>query len=283
MEKLLNWSLAQQDPETAKKAGAPDPKLLAELFGQAADDPTLMRQNMELIENPECDEENKLTAFDNFEMLIENLDNANNIENLKLWPKLINQLDSENSEFQNLTASIIGTAVQNNEKAQTDFIKYPEGFSKLISLAKTNDAVRIKALYALSNLIRNNEKSYELFDQNKGWELLGPVITDKEAKDKVKLRSLSLLGAILSIAPKDDAKKHIHEYSIVEKVLSLITPGGNISVADKSLNLVVQLINEGYDFSDEEVSQVKTAVEIIEKDFKDVINLDDFQVLKQVS
>ncbi|ODQ59399.1 hypothetical protein WICANDRAFT_63896 [Wickerhamomyces anomalus NRRL Y-366-8] len=282
MDKLLNWSLAQQDPETAKKVGAPDPKLLAELFGQNVDDATLMKQNIELIENPECDEDNKLTAFDNFEMLIENLDNANNIENLKLWPKLINLLDSENDEFKNLTSSIIGTSVQNNEKSQTDFLKYPQGFTKLISLAKSNKVVRIKALYALSNLIRNNEQSYELFDQHKGWELLGPIITDKEAKDKVKLRSLSLLGAILSIAPKDDIKKHIHEYSIIEKILSLIKPGANISVVDKSLNLIVHLINGGYEFNDDEVKQVKESVEIIEKDFHDVINIDDFQVLKQI-
>lgn len=283
MDKLLNWSLAQQDPETAKKVGAPDPKLLAELFGQNVDDATLMRQNLELIENPECDEDNKLTAFDNFEMLIENLDNANNIENLKLWPKLINLLDSENEEFRNLTASIIGTAVQNNEKSQLDYLKYPEGFTKLITLAKEDNSVRIKALYALSNLIRNNEKSYNLFDQHKGWELLGPIISDGEAKDKVKLRSLSLLGAILSIAPKNDVKRHIHEYSIVGKILGLIKPGSNISVADKSLNLVVHLINDGYEFSSDEVKEVKTAVEIIETDFKDVINIDDFQVLKQVN
>lgn len=42
--------------------------------------------------NPEVDLETKLVAFDNFEMLIENLDNANNIENLKLWEPLLDVL-----------------------------------------------------------------------------------------------------------------------------------------------------------------------------------------------
>lgn len=282
MEKLLNWSVAQQDPETAKKAGAPDPELLAQLFGQTTDDVTLMRQNLELIENPECDDDNKLTAFDNFEMLIENIDNANNIENLQLWDRLISLLDSENEEFQTMTCSIIGTSVQNNDKAQSDFLKHPQGFTKLITLAKNSENVRIKSLYALSNLIRNNKESYKHFDQDKGWELLGPIITDKEANDKVKLRSLSLLGAILSIAPSEDAKKHIADYSIIAKLLSLIQPGTHFSLADKSLNLVVSLINEGYKFNEDETKDVKRAVEVIDKDFKDVINLDDFQVLKQV-
>jgi len=282
MEKLLNWSVAQQDPETAKKAGAPDPELLAQLFGQTTDDVTLMRQNLELIENPECDDDNKLTAFDNFEMLIENIDNANNIENLQLWDRLISLLDSENEEFQTMTCSIIGTSVQNNDKAQSDFLKHPQGFTKLITLAKNSENVRIKSLYALSNLIRNNKESYKHFDQDKGWELLGPIITDKEANDKVKLRSLSLLGAILSIAPSEDAKKHIADYSIIAKLLSLIQPGTHVSLADKSLNLVVSLINEGYKFNEDETKDVKRAVEVIDKDFKDVINLDDFQVLKQV-
>ncbi|KAH3677014.1 hypothetical protein WICMUC_001920 [Wickerhamomyces mucosus] len=282
MDKLLNWSLAQNDPETAKKAGAPDSELLAKLFGKA-DDPTLMKQNMELINDTELDIENKIIAFENFEMLIENLDNANNIENLKLWESLINQLNSEELEFRNLTCSIIGTSVQNNEKAQLDFNKYPQGFKSLIELSKYDEKARLKSLYALSNLIRNNSKSYSVFNDHKGWELLGPIITDSSIKENVRTRSLSLLSSILTILEaKSDIFQHLNEYEILEKLLASLNANSSINFIDKSLNILTHLINLGYEFNSKQLELLEKLVELVESNFKDAVNIDDFQLIKQV-
>lgn len=280
MDKLLNWSLAQQDPETAKKAGAPDPELLAKLFG-AADDPTLMKEALSVIVHPDADRDTKLTAFDNFEMLIENLDNANNIENMKMWDTIIDQLEHDDEEFRQMTCSIIGTAVQNNDKAQADFTGHEQGVKRLIKLA-SETPTRQKALYALSNLIRNHPASYEQFDQNNGWELLGPVLADDSINQKVKLRSLSLLSSILTTGKKEDTWKHIKDFGIVIKVLGLIKKSYNVSLVDKALNILVALISSGYKFNEEELEVIKEKVAVIETDLMDVINLDDFQVLKQV-
>ena len=114
MEKLLHWSIAnaQGDKEAIEKAGKPDPKLLEQLFGGGGqDDPTLMMENMKLVTNPEVDLENKLIAMDNFEMLIENLDNANNIENLKLWESIIKVLSYEEAELRSIALSIVGLSL----------------------------------------------------------------------------------------------------------------------------------------------------------------------------
>lgn len=62
--------------------------------------------------------DNKEQAFDNLEQLIENLDNANNLENLKLWNPLIGQLSSPESSLRYMAAWVCGTAVQNNLKSQ---------------------------------------------------------------------------------------------------------------------------------------------------------------------
>ncbi|KAK7680728.1 hsp70 nucleotide exchange factor fes1 [Cerrena zonata] len=137
MEKLLQWSIAQQtgDKESAEKIGQPDPKLLEQLFGGGGpDEPALMKQSIMVVENPEATLENKQIAFDNFEMLIENLDNANNIENLKLWTSIINQLSPEvDDSLKIYAASIIGTAVQNNPNSQEDFLKYcPQGLTEYL-------------------------------------------------------------------------------------------------------------------------------------------------------
>ena len=65
---------------------------------------------------------NKLTAFDNLEQLVETIDNANNLEVLGLWTPLVQQLHNEEPELRRMAAWCIGTAVQNNLKAQEKVI-----------------------------------------------------------------------------------------------------------------------------------------------------------------
>jgi hypothetical protein len=128
MNGLLKWSLDAQAPKSADEAAAEsntaaapprgfDSEALARLLGGPSE-ADLMRQAMAAIESPEVDLENKLVAFDNFEQLIENLDNANNMINLKLWEPMVNQLKNDEDELRRMAAWCIGTAVQNNIKSQ---------------------------------------------------------------------------------------------------------------------------------------------------------------------
>lgn len=93
---------------------------VAALFAGAhyKSDADLMRENMADVEDPNLDLEARVDAFDNFEQLVEQLDNANNIEPLGLWTSLIAQLDSEHAKLRHLAAWCCGTAVQNNLRTQ---------------------------------------------------------------------------------------------------------------------------------------------------------------------
>lgn len=77
-----------------------------------------MKEAMAAILHPEVSMENKEIAFDNFEQLVEGIDNANNIEALGLWQPLVDLLDSEQAELRKWTAWCMATAVSNNIKAQ---------------------------------------------------------------------------------------------------------------------------------------------------------------------
>ena len=118
---LLKWGV-----ENSKVAEGTEPKTqlnaeaLAALFGggNMKSDAQMMKDNMEVIKREECDLEDRITAFDNFEQLIENLDNANNIESLGLWSSLVEQLDNKEPELRTFAAWCCGTAVQNNLKTQ---------------------------------------------------------------------------------------------------------------------------------------------------------------------
>ncbi|KAK2764919.1 hsp70 nucleotide exchange factor fes1 [Arachnomyces sp. PD_36] len=105
---------------------------------------------------PETILENKLTAFDNLEQLIENIDNANNLEALGLWTPLIGELGNKEGKMRMMAAWCVGTAVQNNERAQERLL-IVGGIPKLVEVATQDkdDAARRKSIYALSSAVRN--------------------------------------------------------------------------------------------------------------------------------
>lgn len=128
MNKLLKWSVTnsgQKNPdgtvtappsaEEAKRTLTPD--MINALMGGPSD-ADLMKAAMEVLHSDESDLDNKLIAFDNFEQLIESIDNANNLEPLGLWTPLVQLLKHEEADMRRMAAWCIGTAVQNNEKAQ---------------------------------------------------------------------------------------------------------------------------------------------------------------------
>lgn len=126
MNRLLKWSVqnSQQNPDgtapppSAEQAGRKlTPDMINALFGGPSE-AELMKAAMEVLHSDESDLENKLIAFDNFEQLIESIDNANNLEPLGLWTPLIQLLKHEEADMRRMAAWCVGTAVQNNEKAQ---------------------------------------------------------------------------------------------------------------------------------------------------------------------
>ena len=132
MNQLLKWSIENSEASrngpastSDTKAERPDwpsgqslnPEALRSLMGGPSD-ADLMKESMAAIESPDMTIENKLVAFDNFEQLIENIDNANNMQSLRLWTPLVGQLDSLESDMRRMAAWCLGTAVQNNVKAQ---------------------------------------------------------------------------------------------------------------------------------------------------------------------
>lgn len=284
MEKLLQWSIAQQsgDKEAMEKIGQPDPKMLEQLFG-APDEPALMKQAIQVVENPDADDQNKVVALENFEMLIENLDNANNIENMKLWPSIIAQLLASNLEFQVLAASIVGIATQNNPDSQTAFLAKEGGLSKLVELASspaTPKELVMKSLFAMASLIRNFEPGTTAFVKLGGLESIR--LGASQDDHKLLLRKLSLLSALLSTGLDEDKKLHIHSDKLVEQLTAVLTKDGHVSCIDKALNILVQLYHFKFDFSADEVSRLARNLDGLE-DIKSQFSQDDFNAARQVA
>lgn len=280
MDKLLQWSIAQQsgDKEAMERIGKPDPKMLEQLFG-GPDEPTLMKQAIIVLNNKEATEEDKLVALENFEMLIENLDNANNIGNMKLWPSIIAQLSNSNPEFQALAASIIGIATQNNPNSQEAFLQQEEGLSTLVRLLAdetTPENVLLKVLFAVSSLVRNCNPACEKFVALDGWKYLD---IQKLASHRLLLRKLSLLSALLSGGLDDSTKDHIHTDKVVGSLAAVLVTDGHLGCIEKALNIISVLYISGYSFSAEEVEKLSEGLKNVEA--VEFLSADDLDLAKK--
>lgn len=123
LNQLLQWSIENSSASQPDSTAPPAPRrpldtaALQALMGGPSD-AELMKQSMHAIQSPDIILSEKLVAFDNLEQLIENIDNANNLENLGLWTPLVELLTDEERELRRMAAWCVGTAVQNNAKAQ---------------------------------------------------------------------------------------------------------------------------------------------------------------------
>lgn len=307
MEKLLQWSTAQQsqDPELRAKAPAPDPKLLAQVLGAdtGKDDTTLMKEDISVLvcNDPQISVDDKLTALEDFEILVQNLDNANNISPLGIWPeiaKLYTYEGEEQDEFRGLGALITGTAVQNNDKAQRDFLKSVgmEGMQRLLDLTSKENGfnVRARALYAISSLVAHNGLLYGLFVKTNGWKRLEGILSEDFCNDKkdnkVLLRSLSLLKCLLydEITQENEAVKTSKEDRFSEAkscgafmtIIKKLSPDSHVEVNERIVNTLSYAALNKYTFSPEEISAMKEGLNKLSS-AKITVDKDDLATLQK--
>lgn len=192
MNQLLKWSIENSDAgQGNNEDGQPprtsglDAETLARLMGGPSD-ADLMKEAMTVIRNPEATLDNKVIAFDNFEQLVENIDNANNMEPLGLWTPLVDELNSLEADMRRMASWCIGTAVQNNVKAQERMLVLG-AFPKLVKVALNDhdQAVRRKAVYALSSGVRNYQPAMDEASKHLPEDIVGTEKISAEDMDTI--------------------------------------------------------------------------------------------------
>jgi hsp70-interacting protein len=195
MSELLKWSIqnseaGRDETQPPREPSGLSADALRALMGGPSD-ADLMKEAMTIIIAPDTTPEAKLTAFDNFEQLIENLDNANNMEPLGLWSPLLGQLDSDVPDMRRYAAWCIGTAVQNNAQSQERLLAM-NGIPRLCKIAveDSEQAVRRKAVYALSSSVRNYQPAMNEAVKNLPKDIVGP--------DQVSAADMDVIDAIMA-------------------------------------------------------------------------------------
>jgi hsp70-interacting protein len=121
LSKVLKWSIENSSASATAEDG-PRTKLTAEdlaaLWTQVKSEPKQMDENMEIIRYPGMDQANRIVALENYQQIIENLDNANLMQTKGHWEPMVTLLEEEDAKIRCLAAFCLGTAVQNNRNTQ---------------------------------------------------------------------------------------------------------------------------------------------------------------------
>ncbi|KAK0203951.1 adenyl-nucleotide exchange factor, partial [Desarmillaria ectypa] len=198
MESLLRWSIEHSGPS----AGPPqprtdlDPGVIDVILGKS--DAELMKEDLAVAIDPHRSEDARVEALDHLEMLIEQIDNANNLEKLKMWAPLHELLTSPDSTDVIVLQAlwVIGTALQNNPAAQETYLSsnpLPTLTAFLVP-ANTSSQIRSKALYALSGLLKHNAPAVTALGPD-GWLRLRGALADPEIS--VRRKAVFLLNTLL--------------------------------------------------------------------------------------
>ncbi|KAI4521281.1 Fes1-domain-containing protein [Schizophyllum commune Loenen D] len=221
MESLLRWSIANSAPpaEGAEQQPRPapqalDPGIIDHILGRP--DSELMKEDVQAATDATKSDDERVDALDHLEMLIEQIDNANNLEKLNLWAPLHSLVTSPDTPppvaLQALW--VVGTALQNNPSAQDSYIKLDPlpALLGFLSPASPNSSAKLrsKVIYTLSGLIKHNAPVVSTLDNDEGagWAALRDALSDPDRT--VRRKAIFLLNALL--IPQGE-KEHVTEES----------------------------------------------------------------------
>ncbi|KIY74069.1 Fes1-domain-containing protein [Cylindrobasidium torrendii FP15055 ss-10] len=211
-QSLLRWAVENTDvnaPPVPIERKDLDPAIIDAILGKS--DAEQMKEDMAVATDVHRSEDERMDALDHMEMLIENIDNANDLDKLQMWQPLHALLSSENStdDIKMQALWVIGTALQNNPSAQQAYSKH-NPLKTLIdfidsSISKSTQ-IRSKALYTLSGLLKHNSPAVKEMGDVDGWSKLRNALQDPDIT--VRRKTAFLLAALLSptegfVAPAD--------------------------------------------------------------------------------
>ncbi|KAG1732659.1 armadillo-type protein [Suillus paluster] len=200
MQSLLRWSVENSSPGSAPPVPANnhlDPGIIDHILGKP--DAQLMKEALKVGVDETQAEDDRLKALDDLEMLVQNIDNANDLKKLKMWEPLHGLLlaSGTSDALKMQTLWIIGTALQNNPAAQLAYLDLEPlpALIRLLSPSYNSAKTRSRAVYALSGLLKLNAAAVQQMSAAGGWSALRICLEDSEIR--VRRKTAFLLNTLL--------------------------------------------------------------------------------------
>ncbi|KAH9808729.1 adenyl-nucleotide exchange factor [Melampsora americana] len=145
---------------------------------------------IEIFADPKLDIHQRINAGKELEELLQVLDNTKDLEFLGAWPKLVKLLEEPHHLIQSHTLWIIGTAVQDNPKSQSSFLKY-DPIPLIINILNhsSHEETQAKALYCLSSTLKHvpsSSTAFTSFISASGFEALNTILKGPSMKLRIR-------------------------------------------------------------------------------------------------
>jgi len=210
MQSLLRWGVENASDEPGRKVEPRqdlDPGIIDLILGKP--DSVQMKESLEIALDDTKDEDVRVTALDNLEMFVEQIDNANNLAPLNMWTPLISLISSTSHPMQLNALWVLGTAIQNNPSAQAAFLSR-DPLPTLFSILSQHGSpeVRSKALYCISGALRHNLGAVQRIEELGGWEVLKLALDDPNLPLRRKVAFL-FNSLLVPSSPSDAPSPHV--------------------------------------------------------------------------
>ncbi|KAK1259949.1 hypothetical protein QJS04_geneDACA021491 [Acorus gramineus] len=261
LDGMLQWAIGHSDPVKLKES-ANDVKRysavelkkrqeeLKELMEKLKmpSDAELMRIAISDLNNSSISLEDRHRALQELLILVEPIDNANDLNKLSGLVAVIRELDNSESDIRTTAAWVLGKASQNNPFVQDQILELG-ALMKLMKMTRssfTEEAV--KALYAISALIRNNVGGQEMFYAQAGGILLQEIMSNTSIDIRLRKKSVLLVTdlADFQLENKDRTEPLIFGNHLFLKSVVELTASSDLDLQEKALVAVktlLQLIN----------------------------------------
>lgn len=207
MESMLQWAIGHSDPEKLKVAAKDARKLSSEELERRRDDIKEMMDRLRVPSDAELMKiaiadllnstlsiEDRQRALQELLILVEPIDNARDLDKLGGLILVIAELDQAAEELRTTAAWILGKACQNNLVVQKQVLEY-RGLPRLMEMVESSSPEEsVKALYAVSAMIRNFPLGQQEFYMNGGAGLLERLLGGSAVDIRLRRKSLFLVA-----------------------------------------------------------------------------------------
>ncbi|URD81605.1 Nucleotide exchange factor Fes1 [Musa troglodytarum] len=257
LDGMLQWAIGHSDPEKLKEKAMDVQRLsedelkkrrleIKELMEKLKmpSDAELMKIAIADLNNSSITLEDRQRALNELLFLVEPIDNANDLDKLGGLVMVIRELDNTETHIRTTSAWILGKASQNNALVQNQILTHGAltKLMKMVNSSFTEEAV--KALYAISALIRNNEIGQRLFYSEEGYIMLQDIMGNSSIDIRLRKKAAFLVAdlADYQLQYADNSELHFlgNRFFLKAVVDLILTP--DLDLQEKALLAVRSLL-----------------------------------------
>ncbi|KAJ9563942.1 hypothetical protein OSB04_009102 [Centaurea solstitialis] len=257
LDGMLQWAIGHSDPaklelkahdvqqlstDELQKRQMEIKELVEKL--EMPSDAKLMRTAIDDLSNSSLSLEDRHHALEELLILVEAIDNANDLHKIGGLSLVVGELSNSDPGIRKTCAWIVGKASQNNPVVQKQALDLG-ALPKLMMMVKSSFIEEaIKALYAVSAIIRNNPDGLKLFYSGGGDIMIQGILSSTTADVRLQRRSVSLVADLAEYQLQHSSKAELPFFSNCALVRPMIdlTASADLDLFEKVLLSVKNLL-----------------------------------------